>query len=47
VGYFCQVTLVDDDSVDVAIGARGWIHEHAKCARRALRCNSRQRRKIC
>ncbi len=28
-GYACQATLVDDDSVDVTIGARGWIHTQA------------------
>jgi hypothetical protein len=28
-GYACQATIVDDDSVDVKIVARGWIHERA------------------
>ncbi len=28
-GYACQVTPVDDDSVDVMIAARGWIHQNA------------------
>lgn len=28
-GYACQVVLVDDDSVDVELAARGRVHEHA------------------
>jgi hypothetical protein len=28
-GYTCQAALVDDDSVDVMIGARGYVHERA------------------
>lgn len=28
-GFTCQATLVDDDSVDVVIGARGWVHHQA------------------
>jgi hypothetical protein len=28
-GYTCQVETVDDDSVDVLIGARGYIHNRA------------------
>ena len=28
-GFTCQTTLVDDDSIDVVLGARGWIHHHA------------------
>jgi hypothetical protein len=28
-GYTCQVQNVDDDSVDVVIGARGYVHERA------------------
>ena len=28
-GFTCQATLVDDDSIDVVLGARGWIHDQA------------------
>jgi hypothetical protein len=28
-GYACQVINVDDDSVDVQLAARGWVHERA------------------
>ncbi len=28
-GYSCQVELVDDDSVDVVIGATGYVHHQA------------------
>jgi hypothetical protein len=28
-GFACQVTLVDDDSVDLIIGARGYVHAQA------------------
>ncbi len=28
-GYTCQVQTVDDDSVDVLVGARGYIHNQA------------------
>jgi hypothetical protein len=29
-GFTCQATLVDDDSVDVVIGGRGWVHQQAQ-----------------
>src|SRR5262249_43171513 len=28
-GYACQVQIVDDDSVDVTLAARGWIHRRS------------------
>jgi hypothetical protein len=28
-GYTCQVQIVDDDSVDVVIGAAGYVHDEA------------------
>jgi Domain of unknown function (DUF4365) len=28
-GYTCQVEIVDDDSVDVVIGATGYVHHQA------------------
>ena len=28
-GFTCQATLVDDDSIDAVLGARGWIHQQA------------------
>jgi hypothetical protein len=30
-GYACQVQHVDDDSIDVQVAARGWIHEQSVC----------------
>lgn len=29
VGYACQVQIVDDDSVDVTLAAKGWIHQRS------------------
>lgn len=29
-GYACDRPSVDDDSVDVVIGARGWVHDQAR-----------------
>jgi hypothetical protein len=28
-GYACQATIVDDDSVDMTIAAKGWVHHQS------------------